>query len=63
MVFKSIFHNETSENTYLVYDEETKNGIIIDPGCKMEKIENLIKNNNSQSSKLIHKSIMFVMFL
>ena len=22
MVFKSIFHNETSENTYLVYDEE-----------------------------------------
>ena len=45
MVFKSIFHNETSENTFLVFDEETKNGIIIDPGCKMEKIDNLIAEN------------------
>ena len=45
MVFKSIFHNETSENTYLLYDEETKNAVIIDPGCKIEKIENLIEEN------------------
>lgn len=45
MVFKSIFHNETSENTYLILDENTKNGVIIDPGCKIEKIEKLIKEN------------------
>ena len=45
MVYKSIFHNETNENTYLVYDEETKNGIIIDPGCKIENIEQMILEN------------------
>ena len=45
MVFTAIFHNETSENTFLVFDEETKNGIIIDPCCKMEKIDNLIEEN------------------
>lgn len=45
MIYKSIFHNETNENTYLVYDEETKNGIIIDPGCKIENIEQLILEN------------------
>lgn len=46
MLFKSIYHNETNENTFLVYDEETKNGVIIDPGCKIEKIEKLIEENS-----------------
>lgn len=45
MVYTSIFHNETSENTYLLFDEDTKNGIIIDPGCKTENIEKLIFEN------------------
>ncbi len=46
MKYTSIFHNETNENTYLVYDENTLNGVIIDPGCKIEKILELISENN-----------------
>lgn len=46
MIYKSIFHNENNENTYLVYDEATRNGVIIDPGCTMEKINELIDENN-----------------
>lgn len=42
MKFTSIFNSETNENTYLIYDENTKNGVIIDPGCTMEKIEAMI---------------------
>lgn len=45
MKFDAIFDNETSENTYLVYDEETKNGVIIDPGCTLDKISKLIADN------------------
>lgn len=45
MIYTSIFHNETSENTYLLYDENTKNGVIIDPGCKIEKILEMISEN------------------
>ena len=43
MIYKSISY---SDNTYLVYDESTRNGVIIDPGCTMDKIEKLIDDNN-----------------
>ena len=46
MKFTSVFDNNTSENTYLVYDENTLNGLIIDPGCSMEKIEKMINDEN-----------------
>lgn len=42
MKYRSIFYNETNENTYIVYDENTMNGLIIDPGCSMEQIKALI---------------------
>ena len=45
MRYASVFYNETNENTYLVYDENTKNGVIIDPGCSMEQIEKMINDN------------------
>lgn len=48
MKYTSIFHNETSENTYLIFDEKTKNGVIIDPGCKIEKIQEMIEENEVQ---------------
>ena len=46
MKYDFIFHNETGENTWLVYDENTKNGVIIDPGCKIENIMSMIKRND-----------------
>lgn len=46
MKYTSIFYNETNENTYLVFDELTKNGIIIDPGCEFEQIKRLISEND-----------------
>ena len=46
MKFTSVFDNNTSENTYLVFDENTGNGLIIDPGCSMEKTEKMINENN-----------------
>ena len=42
MKYTSIFHNETGENTWLVYDEGTMNGAVIDPGCKMDDIMEMI---------------------
>ena len=45
MKYDFVFHNETGENTWLVYDETTKNGVIIDPGCKIEKIMTMIMRN------------------
>ena len=45
MKYTSIFHNETDENTYLIYDEKTKNGVIVDPGCSIDKIEKMIEEN------------------
>lgn len=41
MKFTSIFSNDTSENTYLVYDENTLNGAVIDPGCPIDSIEKM----------------------
>lgn len=46
MKYTSVFDLETSENTYLVYDENTLNGVIIDPGCDFDKIKKLIDDNN-----------------
>lgn len=46
MKYTSVFDLQTSENTYLVYDENTLNGVIIDPGCDMDKISKLIEENN-----------------
>ncbi|MBQ3427575.1 MAG: MBL fold metallo-hydrolase [Clostridia bacterium] len=46
MKYTSIFHNETGENTWLVYDELTRNGVIIDPGCKIDDIMDMINEND-----------------
>lgn len=46
MKYTSIFYNETNENTYLVFDENTKNGVIIDPGCSIEQIRRMIDEQN-----------------
>ena len=46
MKYSSVFHNETGENTYLVFDENSKNGVIIDPGCEIDKILKLIDDND-----------------
>ena len=45
MKYTSVFHNETDENTYLIFDENTKNGVIVDPGCSIDKIEKMIEEN------------------
>ncbi len=44
MKYTSVFCNSTNENTYLVFDENTKNGVIIDPGCPLEKINKMISD-------------------
>ena len=46
MKYTSVFYNQTNENTYLVFDESTGNGLIIDPGCSMEQIGKMIDENN-----------------
>lgn len=38
MKFKRIENYKTSENSYIVYDEVSKNGFVIDPGCETEDI-------------------------
>ena len=45
MKYVLLVSDEIKENTFLVYDENTKNGIIIDPGCTVEQIESVIKEN------------------
>lgn len=35
----------TSENTYIVYDENTMDGVIIDPGCKADDIKKSADKN------------------
>lgn len=46
MKYTSVFNVDTNENTYLVYDENTMNGVIIDPGCPIDKIKSMILENN-----------------
>ena len=53
MQFTSVFDNHTSENTYMVYDEDTLNGVIIDPGCDIEKISTMIEERLIFSSQTI----------
>ena len=38
MKIKTVNNYYTDENTYIVYDENTKNGIVIDPGYKCDGI-------------------------
>ena len=38
MKFKRLENYQTDENTYIVYDENTLNGIVIDPGSDADKI-------------------------
>ena len=40
MKFKRIENYNNGENTYIVYDEVTKNAFVIDPGCKISDILN-----------------------
>lgn len=47
MICKSIFDRESNENTYLVYEEKSRQGVIIDPGCSIDRISNLIEENNA----------------
>ncbi len=42
MKFETIITTPLMENCYIVYDEETKEGVVIDPGSKGEKITNKI---------------------
>lgn len=45
MKFDSIFYTNTNENTYLLYDENTKNGAVIDPGCTVSEITEMAERN------------------
>lgn len=38
MKIKTVNNYYTDENTYIVYDEDTKNGLVIDPGYKCDGI-------------------------
>ena len=50
--------NPFSENTYVVWDDSTKAGIIIDPGCSTEEEENelsaVITKNDIKLTYLIN---------
>ena len=50
--------NSFSENTYLIWDDETKEAIVVDPGCSDESEENIltefISNNNLKVTYLIN---------
>ena len=57
MTIKKFTFNEFQENTYVIYDQ-TKECIIIDPGCnnkkEEEKLLNFIKNKKLKPKKLIN---------
>jgi len=50
LVVKNFVFNMFSENTYIIWDEGTKESTIVDPGCydpkEHEKLENYISENN-----------------
>ena len=46
MKIKRLENYTTSENTFIVYDENTKNGIVIDPGCEVNKILKAAEEDN-----------------
>ncbi|MDR1905501.1 MAG: MBL fold metallo-hydrolase [Clostridiales bacterium] len=45
MKFLTVVNSVLSENTYIVYDENTLSGFLIDPGSDREKIEDELKKN------------------
>jgi hydroxyacylglutathione hydrolase len=44
LVIKKFIFNPFSENTYVVWDEETNEGMIVDPGCSDDSEENDLEN-------------------
>ena len=57
MKIKTFTFNPFAENTYVVYDEETKDCIIIDPGCYDSNEEKILLNFIS-SKKLVPKRLI-----
>lgn len=53
MKYTSVFYNETDENTYLVFDENTRRGAIIDPGCSIEQIERMLDENGVKAEYIL----------
>lgn len=53
MICKSITDRASTENTYLVYEENSRQGVIIDPGCSIDRISNLIEENNAHISFIL----------
>ena len=49
MEIKKLVNYYTDENTYIVYDENTKNGLVIDPGCDYN---NILKSANEDNVKI-----------
>ena len=43
MEIKVLNNYYTDENTYLVYDENTKNGLVIDPGYECDGIIKMVQ--------------------
>lgn len=46
MKFERLQNYNTGENTYIVYDENTLNGFVIDPAYGTDKIINFVKEKN-----------------
>lgn len=46
MKIKKLSNLITDENTYIIYDEKTKNGFVIDPGCSTNDILKEANENN-----------------
>ena len=44
LVIKKFIFNPFSENTYIIWDEKTKEGMIIDPGCSDNSEETTLEN-------------------
>lgn len=44
MIIKSFVFNRNQVNTYVVWDEETKEGMIVDCGCSSDKEFNILKD-------------------
>ncbi|MEJ2615320.1 MAG: MBL fold metallo-hydrolase [Ignavibacteriaceae bacterium] len=44
LVIKKFIFNPFSENTYVIWDEETNEGMIVDPGCSDDSEETALEN-------------------
>ena len=47
---KKFTFNEFSENTYVIWDEKSKEGLIVDPGCSNQQEEIILTNFISQKN-------------